>query len=379
MVYLTVDHNQVRTDNFNKSLLNIFISQSDYDGELSVYDGDDYLSYLKSEFEKEREESVLHYTTLSSQVLNIVGNGKSPVLGDLSKEIPKVFYTLGEVDNDNYYIPVTWSPWGVYYNKTVFTELGLQEPETLDELYQLADKLITEGYTPFAMLDRIRWPLAVWFDYIALRKYGADFNRKLYNGDIDFTDEMVESIYTELFDLIDAGYFIRNSDSVNWLDMLTGIENRESVMVIGGAFIYDNAPESLINELGWFPFPVTSGSTEYDEIVSSSGYILSGHGNISVAKKYVTNTLSISGQKIIRDESKLYPVHPEIIRSMERDDLEKALKHISGSRELTPSIERNSGSDYLQQVKLSINMLFRVEDKDDITSILHTLEQHRNR
>lgn len=379
VIHLTVDHNQVSADNFNKSLLNIFVSQRDYDGNLSIYEGENYLSYLKDEFKSEREDSVLHYATFSSQILHIVESNKGVVLDNISKDIPEVFNSLGDVNGDSYYTPVTWSPWGIYYNKSIFSEFNLKEPTTLTELYSLADRLLSEGYTPFSMLERIRWPLAIWFDYISLRKFGAEFNRSLYNGNINFNDAKVVEIYTELFDLIDAGYFMTNNQSVNWLDMLNDIESRDSVMVLGGAFIYDNAPESLKSELGWFPFPVIDPSMEYDEIVSSSGYIVSGSENIPLTKKFLKNTLSISGQKIIRDESKLYPLHPEVIESMDRVDLKEAYDHISGSRVLTPSIERNSGIEYLQQLKLSINMLLRFEQRDEITSILQQLEQHRTR
>ena len=47
---------------------------------------------------------------------------------------------------------------GVYYNTAIFEQLGLEEPETFDELVAIAEAVKAEGITPFAFTNQPGWP-----------------------------------------------------------------------------------------------------------------------------------------------------------------------------------------------------------------------------
>ncbi len=101
---------------------------------------------------------------------------------------------LGDVSSNGkiYGFPIDFKSWGIFYNKTIFSELGLTEPTTLTELNALQDKLIAAGYDPYvrsfgdAVYGDIEMRNTVWPR--ALAAGNKDLFEKLMNGEGKFTD-----------------------------------------------------------------------------------------------------------------------------------------------------------------------------------------------
>ena len=47
----------------------------------------------------------------------------------------------------------------IFYNKTIFAEVGIEVPETIDELEAACDKLVAAGYVPFALANGSSGPV----------------------------------------------------------------------------------------------------------------------------------------------------------------------------------------------------------------------------
>ena len=43
------------------------------------------------------------------------------------------------------------------HNKTIFEEVGVEVPETIDELEDVCDKLLEAGYVPFTLANGSKW------------------------------------------------------------------------------------------------------------------------------------------------------------------------------------------------------------------------------
>lgn len=59
-----------------------------------------------------------------------------------------------EVDGKYYSLPLTMNAYGLYYNVDIFEKLGLQIPKTMDEMWDVCDKLKAEGIQPFSFPDK---------------------------------------------------------------------------------------------------------------------------------------------------------------------------------------------------------------------------------
>lgn len=79
---------------------------------------------------------------------------KAGYLSDLSDQafVPKLYDSVRDTvtyDSKVVALPLESLSWGYLYNKQIFSELGIQPPQTLDEMKGAIDKLNAAGIKPF--------------------------------------------------------------------------------------------------------------------------------------------------------------------------------------------------------------------------------------
>lgn len=95
----------------------------------------------------------------------------------------------GHEDGKIYAVPFATQTMQMFYNKTMFDELGLEEPTTWDEFIALNEALLAEGITPMALGAKDSWVLPMFADIIGAGRYGAtDFEQAVLSGEKNFTD-----------------------------------------------------------------------------------------------------------------------------------------------------------------------------------------------
>jgi glucose/mannose transport system substrate-binding protein len=90
----------------------------------------------------------------------------------------------------------------LYYNKEIFTKHNLTPPTTIDEWLTVNQKLKAAGVTPLALASREKWPILHLFENLLLAAGGDEFYRRLFAGEIAWTDERVKKALTMLKDLM---------------------------------------------------------------------------------------------------------------------------------------------------------------------------------
>ena len=60
-------------------------------------------------------------------------------------------------DGKQYFVPVSYYPWAVFYRKSVFEKNGWTEPTTMDELKALMKDMQGKKITPFAFAAKDAW------------------------------------------------------------------------------------------------------------------------------------------------------------------------------------------------------------------------------
>lgn len=102
------------------------------------------------------------------------------------------------------------APWSVLYNvvlynKTVFDQYGLKEPETFDEFLQLCEDLKSNGVAPIA-LKSDSWAGFIWFQALLAAK-DVELYKGICDGSIKYTDERVAEVMGIWKDMLDKDYF----------------------------------------------------------------------------------------------------------------------------------------------------------------------------
>lgn len=100
-----------------------------------------------------------------------------------------------------YCLPVASVIQGFYYNKTIFKELGLEEPKTRADFFALLDKIKADGrYQPLALAAHDNWVMSeLGFQNIGPNYWkGEDGRLALIEGKARFTDPQYQAVYEEL-------------------------------------------------------------------------------------------------------------------------------------------------------------------------------------
>ena len=78
-------------------------------------------------------------------------------------------------DGKYYGVPFDWGAVGMFYNKALFKQAGLdpeKPPTTWTELLDAVKALKAAGITPIAIGEKDKWPGHFWYGYLATREAG---------------------------------------------------------------------------------------------------------------------------------------------------------------------------------------------------------------
>jgi multiple sugar transport system substrate-binding protein/raffinose/stachyose/melibiose transport system substrate-binding protein len=172
------------------------------------------------------------------------------------------------VDGKVYGMPTSVLPGGIYYNKAMFEEAGIEgTPTTVAELEDAVEKLKGIGVDPIALGGKAAWPAAHWYYFFALRTCSQEA-MEADAAAVQFEDPCWEQAAQELQDFASVEPFnpgFLTTDAQGSAASSAGmIANEQAAMELMGAWnpgvIADLTPDKQpMEELGWFPFPEVEG------------------------------------------------------------------------------------------------------------------------
>ena len=146
---------------------------------------------------------------------------------------------------------------GVFYNKDVFAELGLELPETLEDFEAIMQTILDAGITPISVGGRDSWPLAhVWLQLVHTAMpieviTGIENNDPAYRLD---TPEFLAATQKTL-EWTQAGYLDPNMLSTGFVDANNLFINGDVAMNIGGTWVMNDFAMLPEFDVGFFPTP----------------------------------------------------------------------------------------------------------------------------
>ena len=101
----------------------------------------------------------------------------------------------------------------IFYNKTIFEEVGVEVPETIDELEAVCDKLLEAGYTPFSLANSPGWTGSMYFMYLVARHSGNDEFDAAYTQEGSFTSDAFIYAGEKIQEWVEKGYFPEDAEA----------------------------------------------------------------------------------------------------------------------------------------------------------------------
>ena len=164
------------------------------------------------------------------------------------------------VDGKTYgYAPTTWVG-GFFYNKDIFSKLGLEAPKTWDDLVSVCKTLQDNGTRP--IIERGEW---FWDSFLGpfMNDYlvdDPDYHQEVIDGEKTFADGWGPYIQKWYDDLVKPGYVGQDLASVSSQEFFSEFATGQAGLLAGHAGhlkeIQKLNPEF---EIGFFPMPGTTG------------------------------------------------------------------------------------------------------------------------
>ena len=128
---------------------------------------------------------------------------------------------------DKYYaVPTEITTAGIYYNKSIFQEAGIEPSEvpTWDEFLGYCEKIKAAGYQAMCLGNKDGGKAQWWWDYAVVRENGNDYRRQLVRGEIPLNDKGViaalERTQADIFTNGNMNDDVNGLDIFGWLGMM---------------------------------------------------------------------------------------------------------------------------------------------------------------
>jgi raffinose/stachyose/melibiose transport system substrate-binding protein len=290
------------------------VPQAQLDQKLQLLAGQDA---LPSQFAAGNAPSLTKELAKSGQVADL--EAELERLGVLDQLEPGAVSTIKALYDDKLRVlPYEYNIEGIFYNKKIFRENGIEVPGTWDELLAAAEKLDAEGVQPFSASGGQGWPITRLVSGYLYRSLGPDALAKVAEGSAELTDPEYVKAAEEVAALGRKGYFGKGVASLDYDTAMNQFLTGESAMFYMGSWALANISDPEQNKVGaqnvgFMPFPaVEGGAGSVDQYPSNVGLAITlGAKNFDkktgawvscMAKNYGSAALkdhgSISGFKV---------------------------------------------------------------------------------
>ncbi|SFS52576.1 ABC transporter substrate-binding protein [Paenibacillus sp. BC26] len=241
----------------------------------------------------------------------------TPIIEELG--IKDKFASLDEftIDGKVYGLPFGGYSEGVFYNKKMFTDYGLEVPKTFADLIKVADAIKAKGKTPFALAAKDGWVNGMLWNTVMERHVGIDAFSKLVTGEAKWTDADFVAGFTDYATLVNNDYFTKGALGLPYAEQGAQFLKGDAAMVFTGSwdanrFTGDEAGE-LKGNIGYFSFPSIDGGKGDQSSINASysnGFGFSSNLNDDqkeAVKKFIANFFNEEIQKRTLLEDKVLP------------------------------------------------------------------------
>ena len=214
-------------------------------------------------------------------------------------------------DGKMYGVPFATQTLVIYYNRKIYEQLGLSEPETWEEFLSNLEQVKAAGMIPLANGGKDGWTLEVLHGVICPNFYGAnEFFNAVVKGETTFTDQRYQQSLAKLLEL--RPYMPDNFMGVGYTDMQMLFVNELAAHFIGGSWEAGYFKSQNPDLDYWvFPGPVANkGDKRYVSTFADGSYgVSSATKHVDAAVKFINFTATAEyGQYFTDNLLQLSPV-----------------------------------------------------------------------
>lgn len=158
-------------------------------------------------------------------------------------------------DDVVYGVPGELETIGVYYNKDKFDELGLEEPQSLDDLASAAAAATKAGMVGLAAPDKEGWEGGHYLSMALASQAGPEEMLSIIDGDESWDSPAVVSAFELWKGYNDDGYLSESPTSVDYDTGIAQFWSGDALMLPTGSWLVGELDDNAKFEVGYVPFP----------------------------------------------------------------------------------------------------------------------------
>jgi ABC-type glycerol-3-phosphate transport system substrate-binding protein len=263
-------------------------------------------------------------------------------------------------------IPVEFYAVGIFYNKDIFDEVGIEPPETIEQFEMVCDKLLDAGYIPMALGERDVWRAGHFCNNLILKTFGAQGVSDLADRSLAYDSAQMLDIYERIQEYNERGYFGPNPVNMDYNMEKTSFHTGKTAMHMDGSWYLGEGTQSSIGSvMGVFPFPTVDpryaeswqGGAAGGFLVVDTGDQAEIDASVEVIKSFTSASFMKELQRV--NQGGVYPVKFEADPSVVGGLTIAYMDMISGAEEFRDDVQTyDSLPSLLETVRLSLQGLF---------------------
>lgn len=168
-----------------------------------------------------------------------------------------------EADGSVYGTPESVTTLQFFYNEKIFTEQGIEPPETVDELVDVADQLQAAGITPFTVTGTFLPYMQIYWDYLALRHIGLEGLQSAIDGETELASlPGAADAAADLERLTSDGNLLDGFRGSDFTAAQMSFFQGDAAMILMGSWLVGEMADAIPADfqVGTFAFPAVEGA-----------------------------------------------------------------------------------------------------------------------
>ena len=205
---------------------------------------------------------------------------------------------------------------GMFYNKAIFAEHGIEVPTTWADMEAAVAKLQEAGYdTPIGLGAADKWPISHWQSMMFGRYAGPDGIEDVLFGDGEWTDAPFVAASAKLQDMGKKGWFGPTPVAIGYGELMDRFWAGEVPMTFTGPWVIGGGIEAAGDRIGDFSVfavpPFEDGQKIHPtNSIGSGWYIRNGSEGADVAVRFLNSMFLETEGRVALLNAGTVPVGP---------------------------------------------------------------------
>jgi raffinose/stachyose/melibiose transport system substrate-binding protein len=182
-------------------------------------------------------------------------------------------------DGKVYGIPGEMETVGLYYNVQVFEDLGIEPPQSLDELREVSETIRGEGLVPMAFGDADGWPGGHLLSMALSSAIGGEGMEALLAGEQSWESPEVVDALRFWQEANENGWLPESPTSVDYDTMTSLYISGEAAMIPTGSWFINDLAADADFESAYIPFPSPDGEGLFAGGLGSGPFVAANTDN----------------------------------------------------------------------------------------------------